>query len=205
MTTTMNKKQATSKLLTIIADLYKVPDESLWEDFSNGLLMDELMECVLVACGNNGLYSINNFPDEYEQWKRLYFETFGGGANKPIESLYKPWTMDNTCGMPFARSKGFLLGDSAMHIRFLLQKFEMEIPEDYMNTPDHLVILLELLAYFIENAPVEFTYQFMEEHFDWLPEFESNLKMLPNSNFYLQITGVLLEVIQLIKTRNLLN
>ena len=191
----LEQKQSASMIFSILADLYKFPESDIWEDFSCHQLLDELRRYASEWYESNSLVEITDLPTGLKQMQQIYAESLGGPA-LPVESVYKEWTADRTCNLPFARSKGYLLGDSALHIRFILEEFEIEIPENYRNTPDHLAILLELLAFFLLHAKSELIKQFLEDHFDWLDEFALRLEELGGTQFYLQVTRFLQQMLK---------
>ena len=63
------------------------------------------------------------------------------------------------------------MGDPALHARYLLDHYQLQVPPDYRMMPDHLLLLLELLAYLLENRPPEESRTFLNQHFDWLDSF----------------------------------
>lgn len=195
MDTILDQKQSASRIFSILADLYKFPESDIWEDFSCHQLLDELRRYASEWYESNSLVEITDIPTSLKQMQQIYAESLGGPA-LPVESIYKEWTADRTCKLPFARSKGYLLGDSAFHIRFILEEFEIEIPENYRNMPDHLAILLELLAFFLLHAKAEMIKQFLADHFDWLDEFALRLEELGNNQFYLQVTRFLQQMLK---------
>jgi TorA maturation chaperone TorD len=73
--------------------------------------------------------------------------------------------------LPIAGSTGYLMGDPALHAQYLLDHYQLLIPPDYRMMPDHLLLLLELLAFLLENRPGEEGQLFLSQHFDWLTDF----------------------------------
>lgn len=193
------EKQMNSKVFFTFADLFKYPDQTVWEACTSGGLLNELRKAAEDLTGDSECVTeIKKIPGKLETLQEIYLNSLGGPA-LPVESVYKIWTADTDCSMPFAKSKGYLLGDSAFHIRFILKEFEMSISEDYENMPDHLAILLEMLGFFIDNSEPDFTLQFLEDHFDWLDDFASALAALPEHSFYLSITRLLQQVLLAIR------
>ena len=190
----LDVKADCANVFKILADLYKLPTIEIWEEIRQQGLLKNLEESV------KELYSIDSsieevLPENYAQFRELYLSSIGStqkNAVLPIESLYKQWTQDDTCTLPFARDKGYILGDSALHIRYLLEKLKMEIPIELQGMPDHIAILLELLAYFIEHAPDHSIAEFMDDHFDWLEEFESQLSEITKYPYYQRLTRLLI-------------
>ncbi|ESU32961.1 hypothetical protein G3A_07920 [Bacillus sp. 17376] len=194
----LNKKTDCANVFIVLADLFKHPTRGIWDEIQQEDLLKKLEKSV------NELFSIyfsieEVLPENYEEFTEIYMTSIGSTQRKaalPIESLYKRWTLDETCTLPFARDKGYILGDSALHINYLLEKLKIEIPNELQGIPDHLAILLELLAYFIEHAPESSTAEFLDDHFDWLDEFESQLSKVSVHPFYQRLTGALIEMIK---------
>ncbi|RSD27945.1 TorD/DmsD family molecular chaperone [Mesobacillus subterraneus] len=191
MIETIDKRTESAQVFRVFAEIYKTPTLEIWKEITQNDLLPKLRDAV------QELYQIKTTewkdvqPDSYDQLISSYMATIGKAAI-PVESLYKPWTQDETCTLAFAREKGYLQGDSALHIRFILNEMQISIPSEYEGTPDHLAILLELLAYFIEHAPKSFTAEFIGDHFDWLDNFAFKLESNTGQTFYLEITRVLI-------------
>ncbi|MCM3666465.1 molecular chaperone TorD family protein [Mesobacillus subterraneus] len=195
----LDKKSVSAEILMVFAELYKPPTLEFWKEIKENKLFEKLERTTENLYGIAPVSLENYLPESLECFCSMYMSTIAiseKGTTLPIESLYKPWTQDETCTLPFAHSKGYLQGDSAMHIQFILGEFQIEIPLEYKGMPDHISILLELLAYFIEHAPNEYTAEFIKDHFDWLAEYETKLKEVPNQTFYSRVTRFLIEVIE---------
>jgi putative dimethyl sulfoxide reductase chaperone len=199
LNTNKDQGQAISQLLYIIADIYKYPDIEIWEDISSFGLFKKLKEYEAIITGVESLLEITELPKGLKDLQEIYSESLGGKV-LPVESVYKEWTADQTCHLPFARSKGYLFGDSALHINYILEKFDIEIPEDYRNMPDHISILLELFGYFISNGNKDLAVQFLDDHFDWLSDFEEELSKQSGNQFYLQVTRYLEYILDFLKS-----
>lgn len=187
-----------SYVFYLYSELYKYPQSKVKGEMSFVEIIQHLNEKLksLFDGSNYVEINFNNMPLKQLQQK---YRTCLGKQAPPVESLYKQWTVDPTCKLPFARDKGYLLGDSALHIRYLLKELKIDIPAEFSNTPDHMSILLELLALFIENSDFKFINQFIEDHFNWLEEFKARLKESTNGKFYLEITTSLNRTINLLK------
>lgn len=198
MNSTLENKKRTAEIYMVIAELYKPPTREFWNELKDDNLLQTLQKAYAEIFGKEASSLLESEPAGFEQLSSMYATTISAGegiAALPVESLYKPWTQDETCTLPFSKSKGYLQGDSALHIRYLLEKFQIEIPLEYAGMPDHLSILLELLAYFTEHAQDEFTAQFLADHFDWLEEYEQKLIEVSNHPFYPRITRFLIEML----------
>ena len=66
--------------------------------------------------------------DLKEEYDRLFSDT-GEERISLVESFYKPWTQDPHCSLPFAKEKGFLMGDSAIHLSTLFQHCGLEVED----------------------------------------------------------------------------
>jgi putative dimethyl sulfoxide reductase chaperone len=181
-----------------IAELYKPPTVEYWNEIKNGHFLLEIEAFATELYGIEEVGIVKALPDSLEQLIALYETTLGDIGNQaaiPVESLYKKWTMDDTCTLPIAKSKGYLQGDSALHIQFILDKLQIYIPLEYWGMPDHLAILLELLSFFIEHAQENFTEEFLADHFDWLADFERKLAEVSAHPFYPRVTRFLIDVL----------
>lgn len=197
-TRVLDKKVTIAGLFELFAYLYKYPNEEIWSNISSNHLLDDLKEYSQQFHGKSGLITFENQPESLKQMRNEYYESLGSKAI-PIESVYKKWTADPTCTLPFAHSKGYLMGDSALHVRFLLEQLKINIEDEYRSCPDHLSILLELLALFIKHSDKRFVVQFLNDHFDWIDDFAQKLQPLPESNFYVQMTCLLQQMLSDLK------
>ncbi|WP_241963690.1 molecular chaperone TorD family protein [Gordonibacter sp. 28C] len=94
-------------------------------------------------------------------------------AALPVESLYKPWSA--APGNAFGAQRGLYLGDSARHIQAVCAALELDVPERYAAMPDHLSLLLDLLALFAENGNAQAAADLAADHFDWLDDYDAAL------------------------------
>jgi putative dimethyl sulfoxide reductase chaperone len=202
----LDEKSVSAEILMVFAELYKPPTLEFWKEIKENKLFEKLERTTANLYGIVPLSLENYMPENLESFCSMYMSTIASsekGTTIPVESLYKPWTQDESCTLPFAHSRGYLQGDSAMHIQFILGEFQIEIPLEYKGMPDHVSILLELLAYFIEHAPNEYTAEFIKDHFDWLAEYETKLMEVSNHTFYSKVTRFLIEVIEALRTEYL--
>ncbi|HAQ08873.1 MAG TPA: hypothetical protein DCR24_15705 [Bacillus bacterium] len=198
MNSTLENNKRTAEIFMVIAELYKPPTREFWNELKDENLLKTIRKGYADIFKREASSLLESEPSSFEQICSMYAKTISDGEAKaalPVESLYKPWTQDETCTLPFSKSEGYLQGDSALHIRYLIEIFQIEIPLEYAGMPDHLSILLELLAYFIEHAQDDFTAQFLADHFDWLEEYEKKLAEVSNHPFYPCITKFLIEML----------
>lgn len=94
-------------------------------------------------------------------------------AAMPVESLYKPWRApDGTV----RASRGLYGGETAGHAQALFDACGLEIPQEFSAMPDHLSLLLELLALFLEVGNDQAAGNLIRDHFDWLGEYDAALR-----------------------------
>lgn len=195
----MERRQAVSEIFLILAELYKYPHESFYLELASKKVDEELKK--LFAAANYKVIPLPDFSSragEFSQLKKSYSSCFLGLVQPyamPVESVYKVWTTDPTAQLNFANSKGYVMGDSALHINHLIEHFHLEIPEEYRTMPDHLTILLELYSYIQAERNAGEAYQFIKDHFNWLDEFKKVLCQLSNNHFYLYVLEILQGVI----------
>jgi TorA maturation chaperone TorD len=126
--------------------------------------------------------------------KEAYYHLFSETGNERIslvESFYKPWTLDPHCSLPFAKEKGFLMGDSAIHLSALFQHCGMEVAEPFKGMPDHIVIELEFLSYLYQEAGDEEIKGFIKDHLDWIPFLKGNVEKVHTHPFYISLIEIL--------------
>lgn len=86
-----------------------------------------------------------------------------------VESVYKPWTRDESAEVSFKGETGWLGGDSAAHMRDLIAQIQIELPLEIQGMPDHLAVLLEFMSLLLEEALQNDQATFLAQHLDWLP------------------------------------
>jgi TorA maturation chaperone TorD len=125
-----------------------------------------------------------------EEYDRLFSDT-GKERISLVESFYKPWTQDPHCSLPFAKERGFLMGDSAVHLSTLFQQWGIEVLGPFKGMPDHLVIELEFLSYLYEEAGDKEIRQFIEDHLDWIHFLREASEEAHAHPFYVSLIEVL--------------
>ena len=93
-------------------------------------------------------------------------------AALPVESLHKPW-----CGPDgtVRAARGLYGGESARHARALYAACGLSVPEGFAAMPDHLALLLELEAFFLEADDASAARTLVCDHFDWLGAYDAML------------------------------
>ncbi len=130
------------------------------------------------------------FKDLSSEYHRL-FEEEGGEKISLVESFYKPWTQDSLCPLPFAKEKGYLMGDSALHLMALYQHCGLEVSAPFQGMPDHLVLELEFLSFLYSHATDQEVSCVIRDHFDWIPHLKEECEKAQAHPFYLKNIEIL--------------
>ncbi|AFL99836.1 MULTISPECIES: molecular chaperone [Desulfitobacterium] len=199
MNNTCPSPQALQDLLRLFAEFFAFPDEDFCEAVRGGsvdLQVKELSQRAGVPIESE----LEKDALSYEEWVTSYNRCFLGVQKPfapPIESIYKPWTTDESFQVPFKNQKGYLMGDSAQHVQHILKSFGLEIPQEYTMMPDHLVILLELLAFLVGSGFEKEAKQLCQDHFDWLPDLQKAIEELPaNGRIFIAALRELEDILQ---------
>ena len=199
MPNTPASQQAFEDLLMLFADFFAFPDQEFWAHVQTGAIDQEIMELSGLA-GVPVETDLKSVVPTYEEWITAYNHCFLGTQKPfapPIESIYKQWTVDESFQVPFKHQKGYLMGDCAQHVRHILDSFGLEIPVEYHMMPDHLIILLELLAFLLRSGFPQEAQQFIRDHLDWLPDLRRAIEDLPvDGKLYLEVLVALEKVLQ---------
>ena len=181
----------------LAAALLNRPDEVLVEDLAQKGLCARLEDCV-GQWGRSEVSLPALFPGRddkgflralQQEYGRLFSDQDGGRISL-VESTYKPWTKDKSCGMVFAASKGLVMGDPAVHMLDVYDQLSLEVPEEFRSTPDHLVLELEFLALLYRSASQEMIGGFLEDHLDWIQYLEDEVEKVGPHPFYRTAVGL---------------
>ncbi len=176
-----------AELLQLFAELFKFPERTLYENITSGGFDKEIKRLGHLA-GTPLNTAFHAKANGFNDFVRNYNNCFLGKKQPfapPVESVYKVWTKDQSYQLPHKNQLGYLMGDSALHIKYLLETLALEIPKEYEGVPDHLAILLEIYAFLhIEGMDREAD-DFLKDHLDWLPGFSEALQKAGDSDFYL--------------------
>jgi len=187
--------QALANILLVLAEFFKFPEEDFFHALKTGELDEQIRELSLLAgCPSPLIACFQNEIASYEELVDAYNTCLLGVRTPfapPIESVYKVWTMDASYRGSLKHQTGYLMGDSSQHVRHILDVLGLEIPREYALIPDHLAIILEILAYLIMHGLLEEAEQFKTDHLDWLPEFQNVLSQLDGSQLYIRVLQTL--------------
>ena len=117
-----------------------------------------------------------------------YHNSFSDRGVSLVESVYKPWSTEPGSGNS---ARGYLMGDSALHMNFLYDSFGIEIPEAYACMPDHLVLELDFLSFLYDNYEFSHAHMFISEHLDWVPSLIDEAVKSKTDEFYLSVLRVI--------------
>jgi TorA maturation chaperone TorD len=179
----------------ILSSFFCPPDQGMVEELNQGHLQAFFKRHVQSWVGKIGV-----LKDLKEEYDRLFSDT-GEERISLVESFYKPWTQDPHCSLPFAKEKGFLMGDSAIHLSALFGHCGLEVEGPFQGMTDHLIIELEFLSYLYQEAGDEEIKRFIEDHLDWIPFLKESLERAHALPFYMNLIEILDRFIQQEKKR----
>ena len=178
----MSENSAAADLFLHFSDFWRPPDSDFWQDAAAGVV-DETIATLSEQAGYPMVENIReccrDLLPPLSALQYFFVRCFIGIGKKsvlPVESVYKKWTEDTTTRLPIAGSTGYLMGDAALHARYLMDHYGLSVPPDYRMMPDHLTLLLELASYVLENRTQEEAQLFLSQHLDWLGKFASALQ-----------------------------
>lgn len=175
---------AAAELFLLLAVFWHPPDEEFMDELNCGSLDADIARlgsqadyipwweaCMTFRFMAPSLGSLQKFHNDH-------INGTGKASILPVESLYKRWTEDPTARLPIAGSTGYLMGDAAMHVQYLLDFYGLSVPPAYRMMPDHLVLLLELTAFLLKNQALNESHLFISQHLDWLDSLAHSLAEL---------------------------
>lgn len=192
----------------ILSSLFCPPDQEMVLPFARGHFHSFFKSYVQSEEG--GIEMLKGFLPEgspqdllrdlKKEYNRLFSDT-GKERISLVESFYKPWTQDPHCLLPFAKEKGFLMGDSALHLLTLFDQCGIEVSDSFKSRPDHLIIELEFLSYLYQRAEDETIERFIKDHLDWIPFLKEACERAKAHPFYISLIDVLNLFVQKEKER----
>ena len=191
-------------LCHLLASLFSPPDEEMVDLVCQGVVHSSFKNHVQ-AWGSDGSvlegFQTDKTPEVLltllrEEYDRLFSET-GKERISLVESVYKPWSQDLSCGLSFAKETGLLMGDSAVHLSRVYQECGLEVAEPLKGMPDHLIVELEFLSCLYRWAEDKEIEMFFKHHLDWIPlliERGQAAHPLPFYASLLEFLGLFVEV-----------
>jgi TorA maturation chaperone TorD len=195
-------------LCEFVSSLFCPPDQGVVDELNQGHLHTFFGSYVQSREGEleilNGFWPESppsiRLKDLEKEYHRLFSDT-GKERISLVESFYKPWTQDPHCSLPFAKERGFLMGDSAAHLMTVFGQCGMEVEGPFKGMPDHLVIELEFLSYLYEEVGDKEIKRFIEDHLDWIRFLIEGFEKAHAHPFYISLIKVLDRFINLEKRR----
>lgn len=179
---------AVAELFLDLAAFWRPPDAEFWQELTDGTVDAEIATQTNLAgfspCGQENA-SFSSLLPPLPALQYFFIRCFIGIGKKavlPVESIYKKWTEDPTARLPIAGSTGYLMGDAALHAKYLLDYYGLDVPPDYRMMPDHLVILLELASFLLKNRTEEEVRLFLSQHLNWLDNFAGAVNEIEPEN-----------------------
>jgi putative dimethyl sulfoxide reductase chaperone len=196
--------QKKENLCLLISFLFSPPDEEMVEQIHQGGVQSFFEPYVQSWGGDSALLKgflmegdpgilLKDLGNEYDR----LFSLLNNDSISPVESVYKPWTQDAFCSLPFASERGLLMGDSAIHLLEIYRQTGLDVAEEFMGCPDHIVLELEVLSHLYRGATDMEVRKFIGDHLDWIPLFKEELMKLHPHPFYKS----LLEILDLFLTK----
>jgi len=193
-------KEERERFLEILVCLFSTPDRDMVELVNQGNIHSffhhyfqiwgentDILKGFLMESGPEII-----FRDLKEDYGHLFSSEAGTEKISLVESFYKPWTQDPHCPLPFASSKGLLMGDSAIHLLEIYRLCGIQMAEEFKSCPDHLVLELEFLSYLYQWGTDAEIKKFIEDHLDWIPLLREEFKELHPHPFYRSTLEVLI-------------
>lgn len=185
------ENQERESFCQVLAALCFPPDLEIAEQVRVGALLTFFRKVVQARNGEEGVlegFLVNGsaqaiLSDLGESYRWL-FSDMEGKRISLVESCYKPWTRDPHCTVPFATGKGLLMGDSALHLMEIYRRCGMEVSEEFKNTPDHLGLELQFLAFLYRCGSDDQIKTFIGDHLDWLVPLRLELDRAGAHPFY---------------------
>jgi TorA maturation chaperone TorD len=185
-------------LCMLMAGLFDSPERELIDEVRKVNVFSFLANALKSWGGDPslliGLQTSGSPGDLHSELQREYDRLFSGGGEESVslvESPYKPWTRDGECRLPFAREKGLLKADSALHMEAIFQSSGVEVPEPFRGCPDHVVLELEFLSSLYAQATDREVRQFIQDHLGWIPHLKKELIRFQPHPFYLSAVELL--------------
>ena len=191
----MDKLAYRKGVLAILADLMQAPTDELVDRLQ--VTVKYLHEAFSALDYPVPLLAYNDWPKvvgDRETLARAYNQSFIFPPESrvvPVESIYRQWTGDSSAQVPFAKEKGYLMSDAALHMKALYESYGLELPPGFGATPDHLGLELEFACFLLENETAKRQAIFWREHLDWVDELSEDAEKTGIPLFYRQVLRVI--------------
>jgi len=186
--------QEKETICQLMASLFCPPDQEMMEQIRGEAFRSFLERCVRDSGLLNGFFTGGDLEillkDLREEYDRLFSELKEASISL-VESSYKPWTLDPHCTLPFASQRGFLMGDSALHLLEIYRQCGLEAADEWKGAPDHLALELEFLSTLYRRATDREVEQFIKDHLNWIPLLKEKIDQSGPHPFYRSALEVL--------------
>jgi len=186
--------QEKEMIFRLLASLFCPPNQEMMRQIHGEACRSFLERCVRDSDLSDGLLlkgdSEISLEDLEEEYSRLFSE-LNEESISLVESFYKPWTLDPHCTLPFASQRGFLMGDSALHLLEVYRQCGLEVGDEWKGAPDHLTLELEFLSTLYRRATDREVEQFIQDHLDWIPLLKEKIDRSGPHPFYRSALEVL--------------
>ena len=200
----VNFKAQKADVARLLSWLLTEPDEEMVEALSNREIHRLFSDYFKSIHGSipplEGFLPQDDQPNLLHLMREDYRRLFQDSTTSDlcwVESVHKVWTNDPECRLSMAKEKGYLMGDSALHMIDLYGCLGLEVSEEYVGLPDHIVLELEFLAILLETFSEEEVRIFLKDHLDWVPEMVSRARNYQPSAFYRSVFEALGTFIEL--------
>jgi len=169
-------------LCGLLAALFSPPEKEATEEMRAGQAPSFFLQNISSWGGESAFLKAFQSPTESEdlfrvlqnEYDRLFLNPRGASVSL-VESFYKSWTDDPKCRLSFAREKGFIMGDAALHLLALYENSGLQVAEEFQSRPDHLAVELEFLSLLYRMSAGRAIKKFIDDHLDWLPQLKEKL------------------------------
>ena len=174
-----------AELYYVLSAALKEPDEDFAREVANG----SLAGCLRSAFAELDIPAENPAALQLpaQQLSLEYRQLFGCTGNRrlvPVESFYRPWSLDPDCQNLIAKQTGYLMGDAAVHMQRLYRNLQITTPPQYQSCPDHLCLELELMGLLCEHQDYREQRKFLLDHLLWVKDLAKDCQKLALTGFY---------------------
>ncbi len=179
-----------AEIYRILSECYKEPCIEFAEDVARGGLFQELSRYFSqlgITLPLEGLRISGERGEILQALKGQYYSLFVGPFPPfalPVESVYKEWAREGETPLIASGVRGMLMGNPAVDMLRRYKSLGIEIPSQFKDMPDHLVLLLEYMAILCGDGTDEEQRRFLQNHLDWLLELKRLIYECSESRFY---------------------
>lgn len=172
----MEPSEIRAQTYEVLSECFKEPTPEFAGDVREGRLREFLVEAFRrmniehnpdgLLLGEADMGAFETLSDEYYH---LFDDPFRHLA--PVESAYGP--------------TGCFMGEAARQMLALYERVGVRPPSEFAAMPDHLCLMLELMALLVRKGRPEMQSELLSRHFGWLEKLKEDSLKRHNSPFYL--------------------